>query len=572
MIELPIDAYRKDLLHWVYSLNVDDYDHAEYELLKKVCTCYLYNEEHPFQIGKIQITREETILIEKHDYIHADDIEIKARFIDVALRCGLYKKDRLSLKRECSDTYLRLAELQNDCFAFVRSVLVRDVISIWDESYVCNILKVLEKEDFDPLWITKIAERLKLNLGTESNAIKDLIELYKQRSQRDKQHDYQWQRNYIELLYAFGRITKEESHLKKALAYEADGDDTIRNKEPNTLYINLHQTFQNAFCEIDLVKDSYPDDWQRIHTKLVKEKKNFVEILSLAGVHTKYEVSKDFQKQVYEYLMPQMNYENPRDVLFLLMNAPFFPAEDVIINSLRQKWSQQSPLIALCSKTAKINSEGNTVGVSKDDAGFNVQVHQYMRLHILFYLWTIVEHFHCLRLNLEEETVYGLLLSKHSKYVNNEQLILWAKSICAILNGEPLLGSYTLVPQVECIIRSLAEELLGDMTKLANEEQHETTLGGVLDRLKPEMSETINDELRFFLVDGCDVNLRNEMMHGLIENPMQVQKYSVYLLYLALNLFFGEEKFLLQNYNNKEGAKLDIDEEPNSEMMEGNAT
>lgn len=547
MIELPKDAYKRDLLHWVYSLNVDDCDYAEYELLKKVCTCYLHNGEHPFQIAKVQISQDEKRLIEERDYIHADDIEIRARFIDVALRCGLYKKNKLPLKRECSDLYLRLAEFQHDCFALVRAVLVRDVPQLWDESYANSVLRILNDEDFSPLWIVAIANRLKLNLGENSHVIKDLIELYERRLQSKKQSDYQWQLNYIDLLLVFDRITQEEAHLKKALVHEADGDETIRNKEPNTFYPNLHQTFQDAYKEIDLVKVLYPEDWERIHVKLVEEKKRFVEMLSLAGVHTKYEVSSKFQKHTREYLMPLMNFENPMDVLLLLMNTPFFPADENMTKKLRQNWSKESPLMAMCFNMAQINSEGNTVGVSKVDAGFNVQVHQYMRLHILFYLWTIVEHFHRLRLSLEEEKVYGLLHSKHSKHVNDEQLILWAKGICAILNGEPLMGAYVLMPQVEYIIRSLAEERLGDMTKLQEELQHETALGGVLERLKSTMSEIMNDELRFFLVDGCDVNLRNEMMHGLIENPMQVQKYSLYLLYLALNLFFREEKFLFQH-------------------------
>lgn len=555
MIVLPKDAYKRDLLHWVYSISVDDCDSIEYELLKKVCTCYLHNGEHPFQIAKIQISQVEKLLIEERDYIHADDIEIRARFMDVALRCGLYRKDRLSLKRECSTLYLRLAELQHDCFAFVRSVLVRDVPVLWDELYVSSLLEILGNEDINPLWIVEIADRLKVNIGTDSCVISDLIAIYEQRCQKDKQQDYQWQLNYIDLLLVFGKITKQESHLRKALVHEADGDNTIRNKEPNTLYPNLHQTFQDAFNEIDLVKKNYPEDWQRIHAKLVDERKNFVEMLSFAGVHTKYEVSVEFQKQTRDDLLPQMNFDNPMDVLLLLMNAPFFPAYDAIMKELRNKWSQESPIIAMCFNMAKVNSEGNTVGVSKDDAGFNVQSHQFMRLHTLFYLWTIVEHFHSLRLCLDEEKAYGLLQSKNSKHVNSEQLILWSKGICAILNGEPLLGAYMLMPQVEFIIRSLAEERLGDMTKLTDDVQHETTLGGVLEKMKPEMSEAMNDELRFFLVDGCDVNLRNEMMHGLIENPMQVQKYSVYLLYIALNLFFREDNFLFQHNNNEEKPK-----------------
>lgn len=546
MIELPIDAYKRDLLHWVYSLNVDDSDIEEYELLKKVCTCYLQNGEHPFQIGKVQITQKEKHLIEKRNYIHAEDIEIRARFIDVSIRCGLYKQDKLSLKRECSDLYLKLAESQHDCYALVRAVLVRDVSALWDEQFASSLLDVIRNEDFNPLRIVDIADRLTKNLGEESCAINGLIEIYERRLYSEKQRDYQWRLNYLDLLLSFKRISQDKCHREKALVHEADGDETNQNKEPNTLYPTLHQTFQDAFNEIDQVRKLYPEDWERIHAKLVEEKKTFVEMLSLAGIHTRYEVSTKFQEQTREYLMPLMNFENPLDVLLLLMKAPFFPADENTAKKLRQKWSKESPFMAMCFNMAQINSDGNTVGVSCDDAGFNVQAHRYMRLHILFYLWTIVEHFHRLRLRLEEDKVYGLLHSKHSKYVNEEQLILWSKGICAVLNGEPLLGAYVLMPQVEFILRALAEERLGDMTKLANELQYETALGGVLEKLKSSMSETMNDELRFFLVDGCDVNLRNEMMHGLVENPMQVQKHSVYLLYIALNLFFREQTFLFQ--------------------------
>lgn len=547
MIELPKDAYNKGLLHWVYSLNVNKQDINEWELLKKVCTCYLFNGDHPFQIDKLIITDSDKFAIEEREYIHSENIEIRARFIDVAIRSGLYRNQKLDLKHECSDLYLSLAEKLHEPQAFVRSILVRDVRTLWDEAFVNRVLAIVRNEDYNPHWLVVISDRIKSNLGLNCSAVMELLGIYEDRLMTDKSNDYQWQLQYVEMQLCFCRIDKMKAHQMRGLVHEAEGDYTIAHKEPNTFYPNLHQIFQDAFNEIDQVKDKYPNDWERIHNKLVIEKKEFVEMLSLIGVHTKFEVSEDFQEQVRAELLPQMKFNNPMDVLLLIMNTPCFSAFEETVMNIRKRWSQESPLLAICFNMAQVNSEGNTVGVNKEDAGFHVQVHQFLRMHTLFYLWTIVEHFHCLHLELEEEKVFGLLQSKNSKYVDHNQLILWTKGICSILNGEPLLGSYILMPQVESIIRKLAEDNLGDMTKMDKELQFEETFGNVLNKLKSKMSEAMNDELRLFFVDGCGVNLRNEMLHGLIENPMQVQKHSVYLLFFALNLFFREDKFLFES-------------------------
>lgn len=548
MIKLPKDTYKRDLLHWVYSLNVEDCDQKEYELLRKVCTCYIYNGKHNFQIDRIKITESDKVLIQERDYIHSENKEIRARFIDVAIRSGLYKKNKLELKRECSDLYLEIAEQQKDCSAFVRAVQVRDVRLLWNKDFIEKLVAIIKVCQFNPRWIVDIADKLKININTESSGINEILDFYGHISQdTNKLHDFQWQQGYVDMLHSLEVLNNDELHYKRALLHEAEGDYTIQHKEPNTLYPNLHQYFQNAFNEINQVKKLYPDDWKRIHDKLVVEKQEFVNLLSLAGINTRYEVSEDFQKQVRSVLMPKMNFQSTLDALLLLIDAPFFPASKEWIGVLRKKWCPGSPLMALCSNVTKLDSNGNTVGVNKNNAGLTIEIHRYIRLHLLYYLWIIVEHYQCLQLNTEEGEIYGILKHKNSKYVNDEQLILWAKSICAILNGEPLLGSYVLVPQIESLIRQLAEGKIGDMTKLADELQQEHTFGGILDKLRPYMPEDLNDELRLFLVDGCDENIRNEMMHGLIKNPMQVQKHSVYILYIALNLYFREDVFLFQD-------------------------
>lgn len=544
MITLPRNVYKRDLLHWVYSLNVDECDKKEWELLKNVCTCYLYNGDHKFQIDRILFSEEDKQIIEDRDYIHADDIEIRARFIDVAIRCGLYKNKKLELKRQCSDLYLTIAENFHDCYAFIRTLLVRDVPALWDTDFINRLLKVIKKEDFNPRVLITVKDRILKNLGKDSEALTFILDIYSQRAKNEKKNDYQWLELYVDFLLAYNQLNRDTFHLKKALINEEEGDSLIHESEPDTFNTNIHEIYQSAFNEIDKVKELHPTEWNRIHEKLVRAKKDFVEILSFAGVHFKYEVSETFKQKVKEFLAPKMNFDNSMDVLLLLLDAPCYAAINDLVEKKRQEWSVKNPFLASCFNMAQLNDDGNNVGISNDDAGFNVQVHNYYRMHSLYYLWTIVEHFKSLQLKIDEDKVWNLLYYKKSSFVGEEQLTLWEKGICSIINGEPLLGSYILMPQVECIIRKIAEKKIGDMTKLSSKLQFEKMLGDILNELKPSMTDALYFELKFFLVDGCGVNLRNKMMHGLISNPMEVYKYSVYLLYFALNLFFREDRFL----------------------------
>lgn len=546
MIQLLDNTYKRDLLHWVYTLNVGECDLVELELLKKVCTCYLFNHSHDFQIDRIQINETEKRLIKERDFIHAANKEIRARFLDIAIRSGMYPSQKLEMKRQCSDLYLELSAEQHECSSFIRSIMVRDVHSLWDDVYASNIMSVIEQESFNPKWIETVAPKLRQNLGANSTTIKSVLSLYTRWKETEHQEDFIWQLQYIDFLLAFEHISNEDAHLRKALVHEAQGDHMTASKAQNTFYPNLHQTYQDAFNEINKIRNQYPEEWQRIHEKLVASKKEFVDMLSIVGVRTKFEVDESFQNYIRNEVLTKLEYSDARDVLLFLMNVPHYPADDQLVNSIRQKQSTQSPLLACCFNMAQVNREGNVVGQTKNDAGFNVQTHRFLRIHMLYHLWTITEHFQAMRLCLKEDDVYTLLYSKNSKLINESNLILWTKAICSIMNGEALLGTYILMPQVEAILRAMAEEVIGDQTKLTQEKQEESTLGGVLNSLRPLMSETLNDELQLFLIDGCDENLRNRMLHGLIESPMIVQRNSIYLLYIALNLFFREKKFILK--------------------------
>lgn len=542
MITLPHDAYKLDLLQWVLSLNVSESDKAEYELLYKVCGCYLWNGDHDYSIHKITITEEQKSLILERDYIHAEDKEVRARFQDVALRCGMYHKERRCLMRECSDLYLELYEELGDYPFLIRSVLVREIRFLYDEVYGQRLVNIISTHKPNPTWIKVIADRLKINYGLKSFVVQSILDTY---ATMEALADFDWRSKYYELLFTMGQIEEKEYFFRQAINHENEGDYQISIEEPNTVYPNPHVVYQNAFNEIDKIAKSHPEDWKRIHDKCVRERKRFVEMLSIAGIQTRYDVPNEIKEKIHREITQTLKFDNAQAVLFEILESPYFPAIPSFVQNVRSKMSNDSSIMAMCSYSEQLDKNGNTIGISREDYGFKVSVHRYLRSIFLYYLWTMVDQFHLHRLKLEEETVYDLLRTRQSTYIDEQRLLFWSKGIAAIFNGEEIMGSYLLIPQIEYLIRALAELKIGDQTKLSKEIQNESTFGPVFHDLKPHIEDCLYDEINYFLLDGIDLNLRNTMMHGLAE-PMIVLRHSVYVLYLALNLYFYEDRFLFR--------------------------
>ena len=78
------------------------------------------------------------------------------------------------------------------------------------------------------------------------------------------------------------------------------------------------------------------------------------------------------------------------------------------------------------------------------------------------------------------------------------------------------------------------------MVHLENERQDEHNLSELIDDLKPYMNEELNNELKYFLVTGTDVNFRNRLVHGIIR-PIEIIKYGPYLMAISLKLFFVKD-------------------------------
>jgi hypothetical protein len=101
-------------------------------------------------------------------------------------------------------------------------------------------------------------------------------------------------------------------------------------------------------------------------------------------------------------------------------------------------------------------------------------------------------------------------------FIEDDRVQVWAKAYLNYFNGDILVASHLLMPQLEHALHNLLEEIVDDATMLNNDVQKEPTLMGILNQLRPYCNDTLYDELTMFLVDGNDVNYRNRLLHGLI--------------------------------------------------------
>lgn len=128
-------------------------------------------------------------------------------------------------------------------------------------------------------------------------------------------------------------------------------------------------------------------------------------------------------------------------------------------------------------------------------------------------------------------------------FVEEDRVQVWATAYNSYFNGDMVTAGHLLMPQVEHALHNLLEEIVEDVTKLDQEVQKEPTLSGILTQLKSFCNPTLYDELNMFLIDGNDVNYRNNLLHGLMWS-MDMLRYGHYLFYVANLLYFNGRKFL----------------------------
>ena len=544
MIPIPQTLYEQYLTDWLYEKKFQEdtskSGQSEIELLYRLSKAQMLErdrgEEYPF-IENIHPDNDETAILSQ--YVDSDNIQVKA-FVNDVLRHSA--KDKRQYAVAASDAYLELAPKISSPWFLLRSVTVRSIKQLMTSDYLQRLCDVIDKM-FYSYWIAQIAKELRKSYDTERlRCFEDVVTRHMQ-IVNDKSHRDD-ERNCLDALYEIGALSLDEWHLQKAQSFENELDYVNSHKAQNTIYPNNVGTIQEAYNEIYPVRKTYQGDYERIKEKLQKEQKTFHDALTQYGIKTVMKVPEEFIKGL-DRSLETAKMDNYLDALVYLASFPF--PKDSDYERYCKASVEASPMSSFFGMGA-IGDKGQNIGKAEPEEGVKIYAHQYVRLSLTYMVAHVLNKVSTkTSATVDDESIAAVLSECNSSYISPDRLPLWVKGIIAGLHGDFIVASHLLMPQIEHSLALKAESYAGSLTALHNEaHQDEPSLAKTLEVLKPYMSESLNDEFRFFLNTGADVNCRNNLAHGLW-SAEQCEHYGQYLWWLAVKLFFREKELFKED-------------------------
>ncbi|MFH1070354.1 MAG: DUF4209 domain-containing protein [Candidatus Glassbacteria bacterium] len=133
-------------------------------------------------------------------------------------------------------------------------------------------------------------------------------------------------------------------------------------------------------------------------------------------------------------------------------------------------------------------------------------------------------------------------LTQHNAFVPLGRQVQFARGLYAGLKGDFIICGHLLIPQVENSLRVTLQRMgvittsLDSTTKRQNEYSLNVTLSNFKEQLEQIFKSEIIFELQNLLVEPFGANLRNEAMHGLLDDDMYFSHPIVYFWWLVLRL------------------------------------
>lgn len=537
MLPIPTNIYEQHLTSWLYTRLAAPFDSEQdreaIALLARLSKAQMKErnrgDEYPF-IAKIQVEEMEHWVLQT--YAQSENIQIRACCKDVLSKYTKVK-EKLELAVSASEEYLKLYEELSSPWFLLRAVSVRSYKPTKSETFIEEVCRLLKKRIF-PGWMVDLCNELRKSYSTsELSELSQLLEA-KSKVIDDPKHRHE-ERLLIDALSVTGAISKVEAHFRKALSNESEVDYVNANKEPNTVYPNNVQIIQDAYNEIYEVRASYPEDFKRIELKLLQERQDFERNLELYGVRMNYSLSDDFMDTA-DKMIESANIKDAANAIGFLRGLPFITK--VAVDTFCQKSAEAAPMMSMFGNE-RIGSRGLTSGTAKSDDAARIEAYQHYRMKWKYIIRGTLSKIENLN---EKEIGQALCDCCKASYIKPEQVLFWARGLVSGLKGNFITAVHILTPQMERALVHKAESIYGNLSAL-NREEHQDAAGlsKALEKLKPHFKEDIYNDLKYFLNMGADVNLRNNVAHGLW-NMNHFEEHGPYLWWLALKMFFCEEE------------------------------
>lgn len=531
MIDIDKKLTASSLAYRLQQIKCTEADNSLLDILYRLMKDDLFSST-PFD--DIQIVKEDVVGITISE--HTNNIEIIARWSD------LMQHFKIDVPRNCLlayDYYMQVyAENKQWEYAFRAFLIVKfkkgifkDKLSELEKDFstvlrelnnprpyktiVSVLTSILNKEKFVSQYVSDIDAKLQ-----------DCID--------NKRYDDAI--CYVETLELIGKINVEECKKRKSLILEQNADYIVANKKENTFYPSIVNLYQKALCEIASLKDC-EEGKQRLSRKLLTEQEELAKGMQLIGKCTGQRIN---LQEIYDRIVFECKIDNPFSAYKAMMSFPII-SDDWIISQREDSKKNYSFLHESFSKYVQNNVKGATIGIAEGDQAIDNSIRRIAEFLFVEYLKIFFHIIHCSgNCDIDEKFIHGYLIKLNSRFIPQDRMLLFTQGLYFGFKGDFSLAAHVLLPQIENSFRYIAQQHGIITTKLAEVIQHENTMGGILEKIKPHTETDLWQELNHFLVDG--VGFRNGAMHGLLSHR-EIYHYGIYLWWLCLKIIYNTDRY-----------------------------
>lgn len=524
-MKIPKELYGYKLFEWAHHMPVEN----EMENVAKGVLCRLLYR-NLLLLAEQDFSDEEKQIIREQGWCDSDNVEVAARANDVLRQ---HAEDKRTLSKQTSDLFLQLFDKTNDYHSLLRAIQVRNFKAVCDDAFFDEVAQRLS--NIPPYWITECVKALKKSYPKQVSSLGAFLE--QQYQNLYKANDFRHVRDIVESLLVVKAITLDEADYRRAISFECEADYEEEIKGQNTFLMRTHIIYDDAYKMIYRVKHMYPEDEQRIKQKKIDANRTFAYMMNHgAGVQTHYVVPEEYQHIVKEECQDMM-VSNILDAIVKLTFLPYLTPKEV--EAYKKQYRIGNPLLALAG-VESVDAQGDTVGTGSAEDGMRVNAHKYYRLSINYtirkYLNAIIER----RIDSSYDSICKLLIAERPSFLNDATVLLYAKGISFIFDGDVLSASYILMPTLESFLRQWMESMYGKQKHYERDRNDDYNLSAIMDLLKDQFDNPEEwYEIWSFLTYGIDENFRNRLLHGLMP-PEEIFEHGTYLFWISLKLYFKE--------------------------------
>ncbi|MFT3902614.1 MAG: hypothetical protein QM727_05550 [Niabella sp.] len=384
-------------------------------------------------------------------------------------------------------------------------------------------MDALKKADFNFFSFPLI--RHMISVFDEETYREEIVEFIEERIKDcNTNQKFSLSRKCIEYLRTIGILDMQEERIKLAENYEMEGDGHVSRKKPNIYYPNLSRIFWNGLQAIKTI-GGCEELRKRLENKLILEQKCDQEMLKIVGIRYNMKIDLNEIKEI----VSRMGIDSFESALNQLLLIPLPPAE---------RFRESSPsenffYVRSFPKTVKLNAEGFRIASKDTVSARQTWMRQQVRERMIVLIQMIKEKMD----SYEPFDLSFIDTLVQSPFIPDDRRDFYKVGLTEGFLNDFVIFSHLIVPQLENSLRHVGNLSGITLRQLSEEIQHESLMGGCIKKLRQSalVDPDLLDELESFLVDGNDVNFRNNLSHG-IETSAFFKKYGLYLWWLTLKM------------------------------------